>query len=333
MKFNLIKSFNGKYSIQKTKDFYIVVDYVGISYLDKETLEPKYKINDFFNGITDYLSREKRYYMLGNISGEYRIYDLEKRESIFDSQLKTVDNMTVFSMTESLDGKSYFVFYSDPEYAFAKNGDKPESVKIFQYSYPELKEEKEINLPETYCDAYSSKMINGYLLINSNGEIDFMDEEENITKHPEIQYNDVAPVFNEERGEVYITSEYGLRVYDKNLLECNKFDFISDAKKEVTSPLFFYVSKEMFKDRFNNKPTLQSAENITDLRLLNENQVCALVLDAGGTYSRILVIDVRNGNIDGEFKIGIKASDLCVLDKDKIGFYVFDTLHILRIEA
>ncbi len=332
MKFNLIKSFSGKYSIQSIKDFYILVDYVGISFLDKESLEVKYKINDFYNGITDSISHEKRYYMLGNISNEYRIYDLEKREAIHDATLNNVDNMVVIGLTEKLDGKSYYVFYSDPEFAFPKNPEKPDNVKIFQYSYPELKEEREVNLIDTYFDGYSSKMIDGYLLINSNGEIDYMDEEENITKHPEIQYNDVAPVFNEKRGEIYITSEYGLRIYDKNLIECNKFDIISDTKKEVNSPLLFFINKEAFKDKFNDKPTLQTAEKITDLKLLNENQVCALVLDAGGTYSRILIIDVRNGNIDGEFKIGIKASDLFVLDEHTIAFFVFDTIHIMRIE-
>ncbi len=332
MKFTLLNSFNGKYSIQSIEDSYVLVDYTGISFLDKETLQVKYKISDFFNGITDCIQHDKKYYMLGNICGEHRIYDLEKKEIIFDVQLKPVENMTIISSTERLDGKSYYIFYSTPEFAFAKNENKPENVKVFQYSFPNTEDGKEVSLDGNYYDAYSHKMIHGYLLINSNGEVDYMDEEEHITKHPEIQYNDVHPVFNEKRGEIYITSEYGLRVYDSNLIECNKFDIISDAKKEVTSPLLFYVSKEVFKDKSEDKPNLQAAETISDLQLLDENHVCAMIQDASNIYSKILVIDVRNGNIVGEFEIGIRASDLFVLDEKTIAFFVYDTVHIMRIE-
>ncbi len=332
MKFTLLKSFKGVYSLNSIKDSYILVDYTGITFLDKETLDEKGRLSDFFNGITDSISHDRKYCMLGNISGDNRVYDIEKREVITDVQINPCDNMVIIGMAEALDEKSYFVFFSEPEFAFTKCDEKPTNVKVYQYSFPDFKESKEITFNDTYYDAYSNKMINGYLLMNSNGEIDFMDEENNITKHPEIQYNDVQPIFNEKRGEIYLTSEYGLRVYDRNLIECNKFDIISDVKKEVSSPLFSYVSKEVLKDRFEEKTSLQPAEKISQIQLLDKNHICAFVVDTCGTYSKILVIDIRNGNIDSEFKIGIKASEFSVLDEKTISFFVYDTAHILRIE-
>lgn len=332
MKFTLIKSYKGVYSLRSTKDSYILVDYTGITFLDKETLNETGRISDFYNGITDNISHDRKYFMLGNISGGNRVYDTEKRTIISDVQLNPIDNMVIIGITEGLDGKSYYVFFSDPEFAFAKCDEKPDNVKVYQYSFPDFKEGNEVTFSDIYYDAYSSKMINGYLMINNNGEIDFMDEEKRITKHPEIQYNDVQPIFNENRGEIYITSEYGLRVYDRNLIECNKFDIISDTKKEVSSPLISYMSKEVLKDRFDEKPSLQPAERIAQIQLLDENHICAFVVDTCGTYSRILVIDIRNGNIENEFKIGIKASEFSVLDEKTISFFVYDTAHILRIE-
>ena len=333
MKFNLKKTFNRKYFICSGKDSYLIIDYLSVTFINKKTLEEEKRIIDYFNGVSGYVTRDKKYLLLGNISGEYRLYDIEKQEYINEIHPEQKDNMICIDLEEKLDSKSFFMTYSSSDFLYTRKPRKASDMKLFECTFPDFKGEKELSFDSKYYDVYACRMLNGYLLINNKGTIDFMDENNNITKHPEILYNDIQPVTNEERKEIYIVSEYGFRVYDSNLVEINKFDVINDNKKEITSPLYYFLNKGTLPDKEDNTPQMENAEQICGLEQLDENHVVALVTEAMSAYSKIDVIDVRDGSLVGELKLGFKVDGCTVLDSTHIAFSALENIHILEIES
>ena len=93
MKFNLKKTFNRKYFICSGKDSYLIIDYLSVTFINKKTLEEEKRIIDYFNGVSGYVTRDKKYLLLGNISGEYRLYDIEKQEYINEIHPEQKDDM------------------------------------------------------------------------------------------------------------------------------------------------------------------------------------------------------------------------------------------------
>ncbi len=332
MKLILEKKWDGVDLVFNGGDENILVDYLGITFVNKKTGEVEGRIVDFLGTTMGTISRNKKYLFLSNSKSLFRSYDIKERKMVAELDLSMNPSLTPFGIEESIDGTSLYFIMAEDARAMLEGIQGKGKTEIHRFSFPELKEIEVIKKKDDYYDAAACSFLNGYLFVNTKGYIDFMDEKGTITSHPNIAILDTTPVVNERRKEFYIPTEYGFRVFDKDFREINKFDVISDDKKQVKSPMY-YIMKDDIERALSSSGTeqMENAEEIERIKLIDENHLLLFISEVLGSYYRILIADVRDGFLSEPLKCGFKILDVDVYDEKHVSFFARSATHLLEI--
>lgn len=310
----------------------ILVDYLGISFVNKKTGEVEDRITDFLGASMGIITRDRNHLFLSNTRSLYRSYDLKARKMVAELDLSMDPSSTPFGIEESMDGKSLYFVMAEDARAMLQGIEGKGKTEIHRFSFPDLKEIEALPSEENYYDIAASSFLNGYLMVNMKGHIDFMDANGNVRNYPSIAIADTSPVVNEKRKEFYIPTEYGFRIFDAEFREINKFDLISDDKKQVKSPMYYFMKNDIESALSSSgAEQMENAEEIERIRLIDENHLLVLISEAMGSYYRIEVCDVRDGSLSESIKCGFKIIDADVYDEKHITFFARSATHLLEI--
>ncbi len=315
------------------QDGYIAVNYMGLTFLDSNYESKNEDMVSFNGGVSVFVTEDHRYIIERNLHGCTFVYDYNTRERLGFLDLASISTFQPFPYTMSLDGKSIMTLVGIPkdntvtpmfpdEYIANCN------VELREYSLPDIKEYRNHNLPYNCSQIAKCSFLNGYLLMLNDHTFCFYKDGKYEMIESFKAFND-SFVIDEKRHLFYIATPYGMRVYDKNFIEINKIDTITDEEKEVNNTLLSFDNPDDIPD-LNEFRKVRKEVFISMMRL-GEDHLIFFSTEVTHSYSKIVMYSLDDFHKEDEVLIRDTASQVSVLGDDKIIFYLQRKLHIMEL--
>ena len=238
MKLKFCKKFDLTDSVLSYKDQWLVIDFLGIHFIGKKSGKEEASIIDFYEGSEATLFSD-HYLLLKNEEHGYKTYDLDAK-----TPLKEIDacekGMAVDHGDLVHDGKLYLLSGRNGDdfrgnFHFVSKDAPNNSLLVYSLDDMSL-------LEEIHFDACMDRIVycgfrDSFLLISRDRHIYEM-KDGKIAPAENASFAAENLLVNEEKREAYFITDFGMRLYNDQLREINKFDLVSDDYDESVGLLF-----------------------------------------------------------------------------------------------
>ncbi len=294
MKLRYCKKYDQADAVVAYKDWMLIIDFLGIHFIDKESGLEKDAIIDFYQGCEPRLFGDD-FLLLKNEDHGYKTYDLKNRKPL--SELKAYENGMIADHGDLIhDGKLYLLSGKNGDdfrgnFSF-QNEDAPNNSLLI-YSLKDLSLVDEIPFEKCIDRIIHVPFRDSFLFVGRDHHVYEMTKDGNMTLAEDAPFFVDNFLINEEKKQVYFITDFGVRLFDEKLKELNRYDLISDEYDQdagillQSGPELMTVPKQWLRK-----------EIIHGIELISPSYMVMMSSKkTGATYS-LSLISTENGNFD-----------------------------------